>query len=109
MLSSTVEFVLFELVTAIAGEPEVAISTFRIVKPDELSTVTAVLVVLNSPPSPLPVSAALPIEQSRYALMLDTPQNVAAAKADFRKDPRITWVRYDDPQRVRKALAAVGR
>ena len=25
----------------------------------------------------------------------------------FRKDPRITWVRYDDPQRVEKALAAI--
>ena len=34
-------------------------------------------------------SPALPIEQSRYATMLDSPQNVAAAKADFRKDPRI--------------------
>ena len=34
-------------------------------------------------------SPALPIQQSRYATMLDTPQNVAAAKADFRQDPRI--------------------
>ncbi|MDQ5894779.1 MAG: uncharacterized protein QG596_1040 [Actinomycetota bacterium] len=34
-------------------------------------------------------SPALPIEQSRYATMLDTLQNVAAAKADFRQDPRI--------------------
>ena len=25
----------------------------------------------------------------------------------FRKDPRITWVRYDDPDRVEIALAAV--
>jgi tRNA dimethylallyltransferase len=25
----------------------------------------------------------------------------------FRKDPRITWVRYDDPQRVEQALAAI--
>jgi len=30
-----------------------------------------------------------PIEQSRYWLWLDTPQNVAKAKSDFRKDPRI--------------------
>jgi len=27
----------------------------------------------------------------------------------FRKDPRITWVAWDDPDRVAKALAAVGR
>jgi len=25
----------------------------------------------------------------------------------FRKDPRIVWVRFDDPDRVAKALAAV--
>ncbi|MCB0831026.1 MAG: CocE/NonD family hydrolase, partial [Solirubrobacterales bacterium] len=34
-------------------------------------------------------AGSLPIEQSRYWLMPDTPQNVAKAKADFRKDPRI--------------------
>ena len=26
----------------------------------------------------------------------------------FRKDPRVTWVQYDDPQRLERALAAVG-
>ncbi len=26
----------------------------------------------------------------------------------FRKDPRIVWIRYDDPQLVDKAVAAVG-
>jgi tRNA dimethylallyltransferase len=26
----------------------------------------------------------------------------------FRKDPRITWVRYDDPERVDRALEAIG-
>ncbi|OJU94618.1 MAG: hypothetical protein BGO23_04295 [Solirubrobacterales bacterium 67-14] len=34
-------------------------------------------------------AGALPIEQSRYASMNNTPPNVATAKADFRKDPRI--------------------
>jgi len=34
-------------------------------------------------------AGSLPIQQSRYWLMLDTPQNVASARADFRKDPRI--------------------
>ena len=34
-------------------------------------------------------SASLPIAQSRYFLSLDTPQALARAKADFRKDPRI--------------------
>ncbi|OJU94617.1 MAG: hypothetical protein BGO23_04290 [Solirubrobacterales bacterium 67-14] len=34
-------------------------------------------------------SPALPIQQTRFATMLDTPQNVAKAKAEFRKDPRI--------------------
>ena len=27
----------------------------------------------------------------------------------FRKDPRITWVAHDDPDRVRRALAAIGQ
>ncbi len=27
----------------------------------------------------------------------------------FRKDPRVTWVAYDDPQRVERALEAIGR
>jgi tRNA dimethylallyltransferase len=27
----------------------------------------------------------------------------------FRKDPRITWVRWDDPDRVEKAVAAIGQ
>jgi len=34
-------------------------------------------------------AGALPIQQSRYASMNNTPTNVATAKADFRKDPRI--------------------
>jgi predicted acyl esterase len=34
-------------------------------------------------------AGALPIEQSRYASMNNTPSNVSAATADFRKDPRI--------------------
>ena len=34
-------------------------------------------------------STALPIEQSEYALWPDTPANLAKARADFRKDPRI--------------------
>jgi len=32
---------------------------------------------------------ALPIEQSRFAAMANTPANVAAARAQFRQDPRI--------------------
>ena len=36
-----------------------------------------------------PIAGSLPIQQSRYADMNNTPTNVAAAKADFRKDPRI--------------------
>ena len=34
-------------------------------------------------------AGALPIEQSRFASMADTPANVATAKAEFRQDPRI--------------------
>lgn len=34
-------------------------------------------------------AGAKPIEQSKYATWLDTPQNLAKAKADFRKNPRI--------------------
>jgi len=34
-------------------------------------------------------AGALPIEQTRFAAMEDTPANVAAAKAQFRQDPRI--------------------
>ncbi|MCB0863285.1 MAG: CocE/NonD family hydrolase [Solirubrobacterales bacterium] len=34
-------------------------------------------------------AGALPIQQTRYASMANTPANVATAKSDFRKDPRI--------------------
>ncbi len=34
-------------------------------------------------------AGALPIEQSRFAALPDTPENVAAATAQFKQDPRI--------------------
>jgi len=52
-------------------------------------------------------AGSLPIQQSRYWLMLNTPQNVAAAKADFRKDPRIR-VLMDNGDAVPGQPGAIG-
>ena len=68
--------------------------------------------------------AEVPAFQSRLALDTDDDGEISEAEAKeqtvqrtrrfarrqdswFRKDPRITWVDHDDPQRVEQAVAAV--
>ncbi len=51
----------------------------------------------------------LTLEEARERTVVATRRFARRQDSWFRKDPRITWVRYDDPERVRKALDAVGR
>ena len=51
----------------------------------------------------------LTIDEAREQTAAATRRFARRQDAWFRKDPRITWVRFDDPDRVEKALAVVGR
>jgi len=50
----------------------------------------------------------LTLEQAREQTKQATRRFARRQDSWFTKDPRITWVEWDDPQRVEKALAAVG-
>ena len=50
----------------------------------------------------------LSLDQARERTVVATRRFARRQDSWFRKDPRIVWVRYDDPQRVERALAAVG-
>ena len=51
----------------------------------------------------------LSLDEARERTVVVTRRFARRQDSWFRKDPRIMWVRYDDPQRVGQALAAVGR
>ncbi len=53
------------------------------------------------------LSGELTLDQAREQTMTATRRFARRQDSWFRKDPRITWVRYDDPDRVEIALAAV--
>jgi len=53
------------------------------------------------------LSGDLTLDQAREQTMTATRRFARRQDSWFRKDPRITWVRYDDPDRVEIALAAV--
>ena len=50
----------------------------------------------------------LTLDQAREQTATATRRFARRQDGWFRKDPRITWVRYDDPDRVEMALAAIG-
>jgi tRNA dimethylallyltransferase len=50
----------------------------------------------------------LSLDQARERTVAATRRFARRQDSWFRKDPRVTWVRYDDPERLGKALAAVG-
>jgi tRNA dimethylallyltransferase len=50
----------------------------------------------------------LSLDQARERTVVATRRFARRQDSWFRKDPRIVWVRYDDPARVTKALDAVG-
>ena len=50
----------------------------------------------------------LSLDEARERTLVATRRFARRQDSWFRKDPRIVWVRYDDPERVRQALAAVG-
>ncbi len=50
----------------------------------------------------------LTLEEARERTVIATRRFARRQDSWFRKDPRIVWVRYDDPARLETALAAVG-
>lgn len=55
------------------------------------------------------LSGELGLDEARERTVTATRRFARRQDSWFRKDPRITWVRYDDPDRVELALAAVDR
>jgi tRNA dimethylallyltransferase len=51
----------------------------------------------------------LTLDEARRRTVVATRRFARRQDSWFRKDPRVAWVRYDDPRRVEEALAAVGR
>jgi tRNA dimethylallyltransferase len=54
------------------------------------------------------VDGELSLDEARERTVVATRRFARRQDSWFRKDPRIVWVRYDDPGRVGEALAAVG-
>lgn len=50
----------------------------------------------------------LSLDEARERTVVATRRFARRQDSWFRKDPRVVWVRYDDPERVREALDAVG-
>jgi tRNA dimethylallyltransferase len=50
----------------------------------------------------------LTLEEARERTVVATRRFARRQDSWFRKDPRIVWVRYDDPARLETARAAVG-
>jgi tRNA dimethylallyltransferase len=55
------------------------------------------------------LSGELSLEEARERTFVATRRFARRQESWFRRDPRITWVRYDDPERLATALAAVWR
>jgi tRNA dimethylallyltransferase len=55
------------------------------------------------------LSGDLTLEEAKARTATKTRQFARRQDAWFRKDPRVVWVRYDDPERVDKAAAAIRR
>jgi len=53
------------------------------------------------------LAGRMTLDQARDLTVQRTRRFARRQDAWFRKDPRIVWVRYDDPDRVEQALAAV--
>ncbi len=51
----------------------------------------------------------LSLDEAKERTVVATRRFARRQDSWFRKDPRIVWVGYDDPQRVEKAMDAVGR
>ena len=54
------------------------------------------------------LAGELSLDEARERTVTATRRFARRQDAWFRKDSRITWVRYDDPDRVERALAAIG-
>jgi tRNA dimethylallyltransferase len=54
------------------------------------------------------LSGELSLDEARERTFVATRRFARRQESWFRRDPRTTWVRYDDPERLAQALAAVG-
>lgn len=54
------------------------------------------------------LAGELGLEEARDRTVIATRRFARRQDSWFRKDPRIVWVTHDDPERVTKALAAIG-
>lgn len=54
------------------------------------------------------LAGEMSLEEARERTVIATRQFARRQMAWWRNDPRITWVDHDDPERVAKALSAVG-
>jgi tRNA dimethylallyltransferase len=50
----------------------------------------------------------LTLDEARERTVVATRRFARRQDSWFRKDARVTWVPYDDPQRLERALATVG-
>ena len=55
------------------------------------------------------LAGELTLDEARQRTVVATRRFARRQDSWFRKDPRVVWVRYDDPRRVEQALDAVGR
>src|SRR6478672_2605419 len=55
------------------------------------------------------LAGELSLDEARERTVIATRRFSRKQDSWFRKDPRIVWIRYDDPELVEKALAAVPR
>ena len=55
------------------------------------------------------LAGVLTPEEAKWRTAVKTRQFARRQDAWFRKDPRVVWVRYDDPDRVEKAIEAIRR
>jgi tRNA dimethylallyltransferase len=54
------------------------------------------------------LAGELTLDEARERTVVATRRFARRQDSWFRKDPRVVWVRYDDPRRLQQALAAVG-
>lgn len=55
------------------------------------------------------LAGVLTLEEAKAKTVFKTRRFARRQDAWFRKDPRVVWVRWDDPDRVDRALEAIGR
>lgn len=55
------------------------------------------------------LAGVLTVEEAKATTIVKTRRFARRQDAWFRKDPRVVWVRWDDPERVERALEAIAK